>query len=93
MFDLESGDRLLELEDNKKKGLIEQIVWGPDDQWILTTGGDNNGFITIYESASGKLLHQADQNGHIHSLWRDSDWSQILLAGHQKVSVWSLVKA
>lgn len=90
VFDLSSGDRLHEIEDTKKKGLIEQISWGPGDEWIMTTGGDNNGFITTYEAASGKLLHQADHGGHVHALDSDAEFQNIFIAAHQKASRWTI---
>lgn len=90
IFDLSSGDRLHEIEDDKKKGLIEQIVWGPDDKWIMTTGGDHNGFLTTYDSDSGEQLHQADQSGHVHAICWDESFENIFIAGHQKVSRWTM---
>ncbi len=90
VFDVASADRLHELEDNTKKGLIEQITFSPDDQWIVTVGGDNNGFITIYESSSGKLLHQDDHNGHVHAMCHDASFEKFFIAAHGRVSCWTL---
>ena len=90
VFDRESGKRELELEDKSKKGLIEQIVWSQDQQWIMTAGGDNNGFITIYDATSGELLHQEGQNGHIHGLACDESCSTIYAAAHERITRWTL---
>ncbi len=90
IFDVASGDRLHELEDEKKKGLIEQIVFAPDDQWILTCGGDNKGFMTIYETATGKLQHQSEDKEHIHAICYDKNFQNIFVAAHHRVSRWTM---
>jgi WD40 repeat protein len=90
VFDWQSGQRQLELEDNKLKGLIEQIHWGPDDQWILTSGGDHKGFTTIYNAGSGELMHQNEHPGHIHGLWHHHSYTDIFIASHKELSHWSM---
>ena len=88
VFDWESGERLQELEDDKRKGLVEAIVWHPDAKWFLAAGGDHKGFITIYESESGEMLHQAEHNGHIHSLCHDKAFRRLFVASHDGISRW-----
>ncbi len=90
VFDWATSNRTLEVEDNKKKGLIEQIVWSPDGKWILTAGGDHNGFLTIYITESGALLHQDSQSGHIHAISHDADFANIYVAAHERVARWTM---
>ncbi len=90
VFDRASGARELELEDKNKKGLIEQILWSPDQQWIVTAGGDNNGFITIYDSKSGELVHQESQNGHVHGLASDESFGNLFVAAHERIARWTI---
>ena len=90
IFSWSGGERIHELEDTKKKGLIEQIIWSPDGKWILTAGGDNNGFVTIYHADSGELLHQDGQNGHIHAIAHDGDFANIYAASHQRIARWTM---
>lgn len=90
VFDVNTGDRQWEIEDGKKKGLIEQMVWSPDGSFLMTVGGDHNGFITFYDMNNGQLLHQDGSGGHIHSVATDSDFRSIFVAAHQRVSHWSL---
>jgi len=90
VFRLPGGERTLELEDNKKKGLIEQIVWSPDGKWILTAGGDNNGFVTVHDADSGVLAHQDGQDGHIHAMTHDQEFSNFHAASHQRITRWSM---
>lgn len=90
VFQRATCERQLEIEDKNKKGLIEQIHWSADQQWLLTAGGDNNGFITIYDSKSGEILHSEAQNGHIHGIACDETLSNIFAAAHERISRWSL---
>ncbi|TWU06294.1 WD40 repeat domain-containing protein [Stieleria varia] len=90
VFQWSTGTQALEREDNKKKGLIEQIVWSPDGKWILTAGGDNNGFVTIYDAESGELSHQDGQDGHIHAVAFDHDFSNFYAASHHRVTRWTI---
>lgn len=90
VFRLPSSERTLELEDNTRKGLIEQIAWSPDGKWILTAGGDNNGFVTVYDAESGELAHQDGQDGHIHAIAHNEDFSNIYAASHQRVTRWTI---
>ena len=46
LFDLASGDRLWMAEDDKNKGLVEQIAWSSDGAWILAAGGAHKGFLS-----------------------------------------------
>ncbi len=90
VFNRSSAQRELELEDKNKKGLIEQIIWSPDQQWIVTAGGDSNGFITIYDAKSGAIVHQEGQGGHIHGLACDQSLTNLFAASHERISHWTL---
>lgn len=90
VFQRASCQRELELEDKNKKGLIEQILWSPDQCWIVTAGGDNNGFITIYDAKSGELLHQDSQSGHIHGMTCDESLANLFVAAHERIARWTI---
>ncbi len=92
IFDLASGQRLHEIEDDKNKGLIEQIGWSPDRQWILVAGGDHNGFISAYDANTGEQLHSADHSGHIHAICHDALFEKLFVGAHRRVSHWSLLE-
>ena len=90
VFDWQNATQRLEIEDNKKKGLIEQIVWAPGGEWILTAGGDNNGFLTFYNPKTGDLIHQDGQNGHIHEVSISSNFEQLVVAAHERLTKWTM---
>lgn len=90
IFDWQPGKRLHEIEDETRKGLVEQILWTPDGSQLLTTGGDHKGFLTFYDAESGELIHQDGSNGHIHGIAVDEAFQTLYVAAHQRVEKWSL---
>jgi WD40 repeat protein len=89
VFEWQSGKRSLETEDEKYKGLIQQIVWSQDGQWILTAGGDNKGFVTFYDANSGDIVHQAAADHHIHAFQFDEQNRSLITAGHTQLIKWA----
>ncbi len=93
VFDWQTGQKQFEAEDNQHKGLVEQIRWAPDGNWILTAGGDHKGFLTFYNAGDGKLLHSDGNAGHIHGLAVDPEWTTLYVAAHERIERWSLGNA
>lgn len=92
IFDWQSGERVFELEDEERKGLVEQIVWAPDASWILCGGGDHKGFLKFYDMESGDLIHQDGGDGHVHGLVVDENWTTIFTACHQRIEKWTIAE-
>lgn len=92
VFDWQKGTRLHEFEEEKRKGLVEQIVWIPETTWILAAGGDNKGFLTFFDTATNAMLHQDGCEGHIHGVTWDANAASLLVAAHERVEVWSWEK-
>lgn len=90
VFDWQAGKRLHELSDEQLKGLVEQIAFHPGGEWFVTAGGDNAGFVTIYETASGKLLHQEKAGQHVHALTVNDDFTALYTVHHGRVTKWSV---
>jgi len=93
VFDWQAGTRLFELEDEKQKGLVEQIGWGLDAGWILTAGGHDKGFLTFYDMTSGEMLHQEGNDGHIHGFVVDEAWENVYTACHHRLEKWTLTES
>ncbi|REJ93766.1 MAG: hypothetical protein DWQ34_09990 [Planctomycetota bacterium] len=93
IFQWESGERLFELENEERKGLVEQIVWSPDGSWILCGGGDHKGFLKFYDMTTGDLIHQDGGDGHVHGFVLDEDWTTIFTACHQRIERWTIEAA
>lgn len=89
IFEWETGERLHELEDEKRKGLVEQLIWIPDTPYLLTAGGDHNGFLTFYDAVKGEMVHQDGNGGHIHGV-ATTDFRTFYIAAHERLESWTL---
>lgn len=90
VFEWATGERRHELADSKHKGLVEQILFSPDDAWFLTAGGDNAGFLTFYSTQEGKILHQDKAHQHVHAAALNESGDRVYTAHHGRVVSWSL---
>lgn len=91
VFDWRTGQRLLELEDEQRKGIIQQIAFHPGGKWFLTAGGDHNGFLTVYDAQTGKMLFQDAAPMHVHGFAFDRGFSRLYAVGHGKIAAWNVV--
>ena len=90
LFEWKEKKKFHELEDNKLKGLVERIRFHPSGKWFLTVGGDNGGFITFYETNSGKILKQEKSPMHVYDCVFSEDYSEIYTVGYNKIVSWSI---
>jgi WD40 repeat protein len=90
IFDWQSGERRHEIEDDKHKGLVEYLEFGPDGKWLLATGGDNGGFVTFHDAETGKLIHQDKAPMHVHAAAFNESCEKLYTVGHGKVATWEL---
>ena len=90
IFDWQSSERKHEIEDEKYKGLVEMMSFGPDDQWLVAAGGDHGGFVSVYNTSDGKLLAQEKAPMHVHDFEISEDRKQLLAVGHEHGCVVSL---
>lgn len=91
VFDWQAGSRQFELEDDKRKGIVEQFAWLAGGSILLCAGGDHKGFLKLYDMASGELLHQDGNDGHIHGFVADDREENLYLACHNRVEKWTLL--
>lgn len=89
LFDWRVGNRIHEYEDDTCKGIIEQIDWIPGTDWLMVTGGDHKGFLTVFDTQTKKALHHEGTNGHIHAMTWDSEAQALFLAAHERTEMWS----
>jgi WD40 repeat protein len=91
VFDWQAGTRIFELEDDKRKGIVEQFAWLANGSVLLCAGGDHKGFLKLYDMNSGELLHQDGNDGHIHGFVVDEHEEHLYLACHNRVEKWTLL--
>lgn len=93
VFDWETSERRLEIEDSKHKGLVESLQFGPDDRFLAAAGGDNSGFVSVWDMADGKLLAQDKVPMHVHAIELSEDGCSLVGVGHQRGVVVGLHEA
>ncbi len=90
VFDWKEGKRLHEIEDSKKKGLVENLHFADDGSWLLATGGDHGGFVTFWDMKTGKILHQDAAPMHVHTSAFNEDQTKLYAVGHNKIALWTM---
>jgi WD40 repeat protein len=90
IFDWRTGKAQPEMTDNKHKGLVEQLWFSPDDQWLVTAGGDNAGFVTVYDTATWKIVQQDKAQQHVHGFAVNEAGDRLYTAHHGRLQVWAL---
>lgn len=91
VFDWQKGERTHEFAGDEYNGLVERLVFAPQDQWLLAAGGDNAGFLKFFDLAASKLITQSKAPMHVHDLVLSDNGGTIYAAGHGKAVVWNLV--
>ena len=90
IFDWEKGERTHEFSGDTYKGLVEQMVFHPENQWLLAAGGDHNGFIKFYDLKEKKIIKQEKAPMHVHDLSLNAAHDTIYGAGHGKLVIWQM---
>ena len=87
VFRWQSAERVHEIEDPKFKGLVEAMLFGTNDAWLIGVGGDHSGFVSVYNMGDGKLLAQEKAGEHLHDFVLLDGDRTIIAVGHNHGSV------
>ena len=87
VFNWQTGTRRFEIEDSKHKGLVEALQFGPGDAYLVSAGGDNSGFVSVWNMTDGKLLTQDKAPMHVHDFELSTDGRSVTAVGHQQGAV------
>jgi WD40 repeat protein len=90
VFDWKAGKQTAEFPGDKFSGLVNKLYWSANGDWLLGTGGAGEGFFQFYDVAAKKVLKQEKVPMHVHDLRVDERTGTILIAGHNKVSMYQL---
>lgn len=85
IFDWAAKQRVHEISDTKFKGLVEQIAFSDDGNWLVCSGGDNGGFASFYDSLTGKVLHQDKMPMHVHKFVLNDAQDTLYASGHEQI--------
>ena len=70
-----------------QQGLVNRLVWHPDNAWLCGIGGGSNGFIIFHNMQNRTMIHQANLPMHVHDSVFNEDWTTLYHVGHQKIVV------
>lgn len=84
LFRWQSQERLHEIEDPKLKGLVEAVTFSSDDRSLFAAGGDNAGFLSVYDVTSGKLSVQERLGEHLHDIVLNEQERTVVCVGHHR---------
>ena len=90
IFDWKKQERTHEFKGNEYKGLVEHLVFHPENQWLLAAGGDHNGFIKFFDLENNSIIKQAKAPMHVHEFTLNETYDTIYAAGHGKLVAWTL---
>ena len=87
IFDWQASQRVQEISDTNYKGLVEQIAFPASGGWGILGGGDNGGFVSFYDTETGKPLHQSKMPMHVHAFVLNDAEDTLYAAGHNQLAV------
>lgn len=93
VFNWQTAERRFEIEDSKHKGLVEALQFGPGDEYLVAAGGDNSGFISVWNMADGKLVTQEKAPMHVHDFELNPDARSLTAVGHHQGAVVELFQS
>jgi WD40 repeat protein len=74
----------------QQQGIVNRLIWHPENAWLCGVGGGNNGFIFFHKTTDRTMLHQANLPMHTHDSVFSEDWNTLYHVGHQKIVVQEL---
>jgi WD40 repeat protein len=91
VFDLAKGERTHNFASDKFKGLVENLSFHPQGDWLLAGGGgDKDGFLMFFNLAAKKTLAQEKTPMYLHDLALNESNDTIYAAGHRKIVVFGM---
>lgn len=85
VFDWRENKRLIEHAGDKHKGLAERLEFSPTGEWLVSAGGDHEGFVKFLSIPDGQVLYQDKAPMHVHDFELDATADGLLACGHGKL--------
>ena len=85
VFDWARRQRVLEF--TGQNGLVNRLVYHPQNEWLCAIGGGSNGLIMFYDTARRSMIHQGNVPMHVHDVAFNEDHTTLYAVGHQKIVV------
>jgi WD40 repeat protein len=85
VFDWQENKRTIEHAGERHKGLVERIEFSPAGDWLVSAGGDNEGFVKFLSIPDGTVLHQQKAPMHVYDFELNEEGDTLYAAGHGKL--------
>jgi WD40 repeat protein len=91
VFDWQKGERTHSFASDKFKGLVENLSFHPQGDWLLAGGGgDKDGFLMFFNLGTKKTLAQEKTPMYVHDLALNETSDMIYAVGHRKIMVFGM---
>ncbi|HEX4606568.1 MAG TPA: hypothetical protein VH092_00025 [Urbifossiella sp.] len=87
VFTVADGKSVWVWESDKYKGLVNRLQFAPDGSWLLAAGGAGEGQVEFLDVAAKRVKRQDKIAMHVHDFAAAADWSSVVCAGHNKITV------
>ena len=85
IFDWQKVERTHEFPGDQFKGLVERLIFSPTGDWLLGVGGDNGGFVQVFDLPGNRVHKQEKAPTHIHDAVLNEPADQLFAAAHNKL--------
>jgi WD40 repeat protein len=87
VFDWRQGRRTHEFPGDRFNGLVEQLHFHPQGNWLLGAGGAGDGFLMFFNLKDKKVIRQEKVPMNVHDFALNETADTIFAAGHGRLSV------
>lgn len=71
-------------------GIVNKLVWHPQNEWLCGLGGGGNGLALFYNPTGRAMIHQGNLPMHTHDAAFSEDFATLYAVGHQRIAVQEL---
>jgi WD40 repeat protein len=90
VFDWQKRERTHEFPGDKFNGLVEQLAFHPEGDWLVAAGGAGDGFLQFFNLADKKVVRQEKVAMHVHSIALTETADTIYAVGHGKIMIFKM---
>jgi WD40 repeat protein len=90
VFDWRPGQRTHEFAGDQFKGLVEQLLFHPQGDWLLGLGGANDGFALFFDLKAKKVLRQEKAGAHLYTGALNDAGDTVFAAGYGRISIFEM---
>jgi WD40 repeat protein len=90
VFDWQKGERTHEFPGDKFNGLVEQLTFHPQGDWLLGAGGAGDGFLMFFNLQDKKVVRQEKVAMHVHAFALNEECTSIYAVGHGKIAIFEM---